>query len=82
MAVGNLVFYANNTYEFKTSGSLNLADFRKDYKNNDEYQNDVANKKHYKEIVNLQNSKNKISSLLKGNEDPNEYEHLSNFLKA
>lgn len=72
MAVGHLIFNSNN-FEFKTVGSLNL-------------QKLFYNKKPEAEKLlthsdQLKDSRSKIQSLIKNQEQSKDYLHLSNFLK-
>ena len=84
LSVGHFVLYPNKTYEFKTTGTLNLtttskcmpsaADFvtaLDSVKNKGkDPQNPFSNKKD-----------NKLQSLIKRDDDQPAYQHLSNFLK-
>ena len=75
MAVGHLIFYANNTFEFKTIGTLPLQQkFLSRLGDGDSKANDNQFQLH-------KDQKNKVSSLIKNQDDNQEYEFLSNFLK-
>jgi len=76
IAVGTLYFYPNKSYEFRTIGSTTLTEHKLEkLKTQAEEKTKVVGSRD----VQVSN-KNRISSLLKG-EDPNEYAHLSDFLK-
>ena len=78
MAVGHLIFYPNQTFEFKTCGTLNLNALSGARDQSPGY--DPTKKPISKEVMMYKN--NKISSLLKPNGDAADYEHLSKFLKG
>ena len=80
-----MIFYTNSTFEFKTSGTLNLnalsnikdgaMSARKVEANYD------MTKKPYNKDIHMSKN-NKISSLLKPSDDIKDYAHLSSFLKG
>lgn len=88
MAVGHLILYPNKSFEFKTSGSLNLNNSRLRGGSTDILQQletvKSMGKKNFEQLAaERYKSKNQnIQSLIKNAEEPPpEYHHLSNFLK-
>ena len=85
MALGHLIFYPNQTFEFKTSGTLNqnalsnIKDGSMSARKVDP--NFDLTKKTFNKDIHMSKN-NKISSLLKPSDDIKDYAHLSSFLKG